>query len=143
MTLVCPAEEQTQARSRDEHDTGWQYRFKRRQCQDCGLLAQCMKTLPAHHGRQVIKNDYEAEYRAAQDFAQTPTYALVRKQHPKIERKLAEIVRYHQGRRTRFRGDWQVAIQYLLTTLVVNLKRIAKLVRSSAQGSLCLSSVQA
>jgi hypothetical protein len=135
LTLVCPAEEETQSRSRNDKNTGWQYHFTLSQCKDCPLLTRCMPNLPAKHGRQVNKNDYEAEYQAAREFAQTDAYVQVRKQHPKIERKLAEIIRYHQGRRTRFRGSWQVAIQYFLTTLVINLKRIVKLL----QGPACLS----
>lgn len=137
--LVCPAEEETHSRSRNDADSGWQFRFTVGQCKGCALLAQCMEKLPAKHGRQVNKNDYEAEYQAAYAFAQTETYRQVRREHPKIERKLAEIIRYHQGRRTRFRGSWQVAIQYLMTTLVVNLKRMVKLLFFTAQAAEDLS----
>ena len=49
-----------------------------------------------------MMNDFTAEYRAARALAQTEAYAQVRKEHPKIERKLAEIIRYHGGRRTRY-----------------------------------------
>ena len=51
----------------------------------------------------------------------------MRRQHPRVERKLADIVRYHGGRRSRYRGQWRVKIQYLLTGLVVNVKRMVKL----------------
>jgi transposase len=137
LTLVCPAEEETQARYRNGLDTSWHFQFTHRQCQACPLLCQCMAKLPATRGRQVNKNDYDAEYQAAREFAQTEAYTQVRQQHPKIERKLAEIIRYHAGRRTRFRGSWQVAIQYLLTTLVVNLKRMVRLLFIPAQASAC------
>jgi hypothetical protein len=90
-----------------------------------------MAKLPSKHGRTVHKNDYEAEYLAARALAETEAYAEVRQAHPKIERKLAEMVRFHGGRRTRYRGAWQVAIQYLLTALVVNIKRMVKLLRSA------------
>ena len=137
--LVCPAEEETRSRTRNGADSAWQFHFKVGQCKGCPLLAQCMEKMPTKHGRHVNKNDYEAEYQAAREFAQTEAYRQVRQQHPKIERKLAEIIRYHHGRRTRFRGSWQVAIQYLMTTLVVNLKRMVKLLRSPAQATGCLS----
>jgi hypothetical protein len=127
LTLVCPAEKETQSRYRNDLDTSWHYQFALRQCRDCPLLDKCMEKLPTKRGRQVNKNDYEAEYQTAREFAQTEVYSQVRQLHPKIERKLAEIIRYHAGRRTRFRGSWQVAIQYLLTTLVVNLKRMVRL----------------
>lgn len=136
LTLVCPGEEETQARSRNDHDTGWQYHFTLGQCKGCRLRDKCMEKLPAKHGRQVSRNDYEAEYRAARQFARTETYTQIRRQHPKIERKLAEIIRYHHGRRTRFRRSAQVAIQYLMTTLVVNLKRMTKLLFTPAQAPL-------
>ncbi len=133
LSLVCPAEEETSTRYRNGLETSWHFQFTHTQCQACPLLSRCMAKLPTERGRQVNKNDYEAEYQAARTFAQTPAYAQVRQLHPKIERKLAEIIRYHAGRRTRFRGSWQVAIQYLLTTLVVNLKRIVKLLSIPAQ----------
>jgi hypothetical protein len=133
--LVCPAEEETRSRYRNAKDTGWQFHFKRSQCKPCALLAKCMQRLPSEHGRTVNKNDYEAEYQAAWELSKTQDYAQVRHQHPQVERKLAEIVRFHGGRRTRYRGSWRVAIQYLLTAMVVNLKRIVKLLWSDAQGA--------
>ena len=129
---ICPAEEETRTRSRNRHDTGWKFYFPPSVCTACPLMAQCMQALPAKSGRCVGMNDFTAEYRAARALAQTEAYAQVRKEHPRIERKLAEIVRYHGGRRTRYRGRWRVAIQYLLTALVVNIKRIVKLVSASA-----------
>jgi hypothetical protein len=129
--LVCPAEEETRSRHRNPKDTAWKFSFRRSQCQPCPLLDKCMAKLPSNHGRTVNKNDYEAEYLAARALAETDAYAAVRQTHPKIERKLAEMVRFHGGRRTRYRGAWQVAIQYLLTALVVNVKRMVKLLRSA------------
>jgi IS5 family transposase len=49
-----------------------------------------------------------------------------------VERKLAEIVRYHGGRRARYRGRDRVNIQFLLTGIVVNIKRIIRLLRAQA-----------
>jgi transposase len=135
LTLICPAEEETQSRYRNGLDTTWHYQYKLRQCRDCALLSQCMQKLPEERGRQVNKNDYEPEYQATRDLAQTKAYSDVRKLHPKVERKLAEIVRFHGGRRTRFWGSRRVAVQYLLTTMVVNLKRIVRLLFTSAPTS--------
>ena len=145
---VLYEEEETRTRSRNSKDTGWKFFFPRSVCVACPLLAQCtqyrtnwvgMQSLPAKSGRCVVMNEFTAEYRAARALAKTEAYAQVRKEHPKIERKLAEIIRYHGGRRTRYRGRWQVAIQYLstswrgrqsvtrVTALVVNVKRMVKL----------------
>lgn len=130
--LSCPNNQATTTRHRNSKDTAWVFHFKRHQCAACPLLDDCMAKLPAKHGRSVSKNDYQAEYEAARHLAQTEAYAQVRQQHPKVERKLAEIVRYHGGRRARYRGRDRINIQFLLTGIVVNIKRIVRLV---AQGT--------
>jgi hypothetical protein len=131
--LTCPGGQQTAAKARNAHNTGWQFTFARRTCATCVLHAQCLAALPQHKGRSVIKNDYQAEYEAARARAQTPPYAAVRRQHPRVERTLADMVCNHAGRRTRYRGRWRVHIQYLLTGRVVNMKRMVKLL--SPQGA--------
>ncbi len=125
--LSCPGGAQTTRRYRNDKDTAWRYEFKRSQCQGCSLLALCMERLPVRYGRRLYKNDYQAEYDAARARAQTPAYAAVRRVHPRIERKLAEIVRYHGGRRCRSRGRWRVRVEYLLRGIVVNVKRMVRL----------------
>jgi transposase len=125
--LTCPGGHQTTHRSRNEPDTGWKYYFKREVCAACPLQAQCLARLPKATGRTVIKNDYVAEYAAARHKAATPTYEAVRRQHPHIERKLAELVQRHGARRARFRGRLRAKIQYLLTGMAVNIKRIVHL----------------
>src|SRR5262249_8284358 len=86
---------------------------------------QCLAT-PQTKSRTVIKNDYEAEYQAAQAKARTPAYAQIRQEHPAIERKLSELVRRHDLRHARYRGLRKVLRQALLTGLAVNLKRLVK-----------------
>ena len=78
-------------------------------------------------------NDYAAEYTAARQKATTPAYQQVRREHPAIERKLAEMVRQHDGRRARYRGRARTRIQYLLTGLVVNVKRMVRLLLEPPQ----------
>jgi len=131
LRLICPNEQETDCRHRNDKDTAWVFHFKRSQCAACPLGDRCLARLPAKHGRSVSKNDYQAEYEAARHLAQTEAYAQVRHQHPKVERKLAEIVRYHGGRLARYRGQMRVKIQYLLTGLAINIKRIVRLL---AQG---------
>ena len=125
--LMCPNEAQTEHRHRNGKDTAWVFQFKPSQCATCPLLDHCLEKLPAKHGRSVSKNDYHAEYEAARQLAQTESYTQVRHQHPKVERKLAEIVRYHGGRLARYRGQMRVKIQYLLTGLAINIKRMVRL----------------
>ena len=116
----------TTQHERNRHDTGVKFRFSKKQCGGCALRAQCL-TKPESKSRSVIKNDYEADYKAAQAKAHTPEYAKVRKEHPAIERKLSELVNRHDLRHARYRGLPKVLWQALLTGLVVNLKRMVRL----------------
>ena len=122
----CPGGATTRRRERAKRRHGWRFRFSPAQCQSCPLRAQCLQPT-TRRGRSVIKNDYEAQYQAAQQRAHTVAYQEVRREHPRIERKLADLIRWHNGRRVRYRGRRRVKIQYLLTAVVVNCKRIVKL----------------
>ena len=87
----------------------------------------------------MCKYNYEAEYQAAQAKSKTPEYAATRKEHPAIERKLAELVQRHDLRHARYRGRAKVLMQSLLTGMVVNLKRMVRLLfapTTSARGTM-------
>lgn len=124
--LTCPHGETTKTRYRDGKDHGWIYHFKTSQCAACPLRSQCLKP-DKRSARQVSKNDFTAQYRAAKQRATTQEYKQIRKEHPAIERKLNELVRWHNGRRVRYRGNLRVKVQYLLLGVVVNCKRIVRL----------------
>ncbi len=128
--LTCPRGETTRTRYRDGKDYAWRYHFRAAQCRDCPLRAQCV-TAKNQSGRQVTKNDYQAHYDAARHRAQTDDYHQVRKVHPAIERKLNELVRWHNGRRVRYRGRLRVQVQYLILAVVVNCKRIVRLLTAA------------
>jgi len=131
----CPGGATTRTRKRAERGHGWRFAFSIPQCRACSVRAQCVKP-DAQRGRTVIKSDYEAQYQRARQRAQTAAYHAVRREHPRIERKLAELVRWHAGRRVRYRGRLKVKIQYVLTALVVNCKRMVKLLALSQQPQL-------
>ena len=132
-TLTCPAGQTTTHHERNGNDTGEKFRFSKKQCSGCTMREKCLAT-PTTRSRSVIKNDYEAEYKAAQAKAQTAEYAKVRKEHPAIERKLSELVNRHGMRHARYRGISKVRRQALATGMVVNLKRIVKLRTQVAAG---------
>lgn len=129
-TLTCPRGATTTSRRRTSRESGWVFQFNRRDCEICPLLKLCMPKLPKHKGRSVHKGEYVAEYAAVRAKAKTARYAEVRKKHPKVERKLAELVRYHGARRARFRGRGKVLLQHLMTALVVNARRFVQLLRA-------------
>jgi hypothetical protein len=141
-TLTCPAGQTTTQYERNAHDTGTKFRFSKKHCGGCPLRAECLAN-PATKSRTVIKNDYEPEYRAAQAKARTPEYARVRQEHPAIERKLGELVNRHDLRHARYRGLPKVRWQGLLTALVVNLKRMVRLLGNAVLPPLAAETVRA
>ena len=133
-TLTCPAGQTTQNRQRNRLDTGMIFRFSKKHCAGCPLRTECLEKTETKF-RSVCKNDYEAEYRAAQAKAKTPEYAATRKEHPAIERKLSELVQRHGMRHAHYRGLAKVLMQGLLTGLVVNLKRMVRLLFAPGAGA--------
>jgi transposase len=125
--VTCPAGQTTRTRSRTRQGTGDRYQFKTSQCLGCVQRHECLENPASKRGRVVIKNDYEAEYKKVEAKAQTPEYRATRRTHPKIERKLGEVARHHGARRASFRGIAKVLTQALMTALVVNVKRMVKL----------------
>ena len=104
------------------------YRFQRTTCQGCPLLSRCIShPLRGPFGRTVCKSDYEAEYRRARQKATTPEYEAIRAEHPKVERKLGEMLNRHGGRRARYWGMDKVLIQELMAGLATNIKRMVRL----------------
>jgi transposase len=126
-TLTCPAGQTTGRRQRNPHDTGWKYRFDGETCAGCPIRERCLGKLSATTGRTVIKNEYEEQYRRMRNKARTAEYAAVRSEHPKIERKLSELVRRHGARRARYRGLAKVLCGQLLAATAANIKRIVHL----------------
>jgi IS5 family transposase len=126
-SVTCPAGQTSRCRDRDSKGRGMVYRFARETCQACPLLEQCMKKPPQKFGRSVRKNDYEEEYRRAREKATTDAYASVRAEHPKVERKLGEVMNRHGGRLARYRGRGKVLIQELMACMAANLKRMVRL----------------
>jgi len=128
--LRCPHGATTKTRYREAKDHGWIYYFKTSQCAACPCRGQCLKP-DKRDARKVSKNDFQAQDLAAKERATTDEYQQMRKEHPAIERKLNELVRWHDGRRVRYRGRLRVKVQYLLLGVVVNCKRIVRLLTAA------------
>ena len=125
--LTCPNGQTTRQRSRTEKNTGYRYVFASRKCAGCPLRSECLENPGSAKGRSVIKNDYESEYGRVKAKAATTAYAEVRREHPKVERKLGELARHHGNRLARYRGRVKVLVQSYLCAWVVNVKRVVKL----------------
>jgi len=125
--LTCPNGQATRRRRRNRQQTSYRYEFGKEQCSGCPLRGECLQNPTSRRGRVVDINDYAAEYRKVEETSRTPQYERTRAEHRKVERKLGEVVRHHDGRRARYWGQAQVHIQVVLTAVVVNVKRMVKL----------------
>jgi hypothetical protein len=95
-------------------------------CASCPLRGRCTR---AAAGRTVTMTAYEAELAAARARQADPDLAAdYRATRPKVERKLAHLVRRrHGGRRVRVRGLARVAADFNLLAAAVNLARLGVL----------------
>jgi Transposase DDE domain/Transposase domain (DUF772) len=95
-------------------------------CTACPLRGRCTS---AQAGRTVTITPYETELAAARGRQADPVRAAdYRATRPKVERKLAHLVRRrHGGRRVRVRGLAKVAADFSLLAAAVNLARLGVL----------------
>lgn len=97
-----------------------------RACAACPLVARCT-TSPV--GRRIAISPHEAHLAAGRVASRDPTWlADYRATRPKVERKLAHLMRRrHGGRRARVRGSAKVGADFALLAAAVNLARLAVL----------------
>jgi hypothetical protein len=95
-------------------------------CAICPLRAQCTD---AKTGRTITISRYEARLAAARTRQTDPVWrADYRATRPKVERKIAHLMRRrHGGRRARMRGQTRIAADFNLLAAAVNLARLATL----------------
>ncbi len=141
--LTCPNGQTTRKKRRTAKDTGTEYTFKNRQCDHCPLREQCLENPQGRHPRRIAINDYESEYQRVKAKVQTPEYQQTRRTHRKVERKLGEVVRHHNARRTAYRGLSKVLTQIALTALVVNVKRMVGLMAEKTSKAIAALPVRA
>jgi Transposase DDE domain len=98
----------------------------RRACQGCPLAAQCTTS---RAGRTISIHRHEALLAQARAWQEDPAWwADYRTTRPKVERKLAHLLRRrHGGRRARVRGLLRVGQDFRLLAAAVNLARLATL----------------
>jgi hypothetical protein len=130
-TVTCPA--RVTAPILPASRGGGRARFGRA-CSLCPLRAACTSSV---HGRVVAIHPQEAELAATRARQRDPAWlADYRATRPKVERKLAHLLRRrHGGRRARVRGLVRVAQDFRLLAAAVNLARLATLgVRHTSVG---------
>jgi hypothetical protein len=95
-------------------------------CQDCALRGQCTAS---KGGRSIRIHPKEETLIRSRQRQKNPAWrANYRATRPKVERKLAHLVRHrHGGRRSRVRGRVRIAHDFALLAAGTNLQRIAVL----------------
>jgi Transposase DDE domain/Transposase domain (DUF772) len=95
-------------------------------CAACPLRGQCTDSKT---GRSITIGHHEAHLTAARTRQQDPAWqADYRATRPKVERKIAHLMRRrHGGRRARMRGRHRIAADFTLLAAAVNLARLATL----------------
>lgn len=129
-TVTCPA---GRTAPLIRHTPGFEARF-RSACATCPLAARCTT---AADGRRVRIGPHEAHLAAGRAASRDPAWlADYRATRPKVERKLAHLMRRrHGGRRARVRGTPKVAADFSLLAAAVNLARLAVLGLTGAAGT--------
>jgi hypothetical protein len=130
-TVTCPAGVTVTIR-RGVHGTG--IACFAEHCATCPLRVQCTD---AAGGRTIRVGEFEAALARARQRQTNPNWqADYRATRPKVERKLAHLMRRrHGGRRARVRGRPNVDADFNLLAATANIARLAALgLRSTATG---------
>ena len=130
-TVTCPAGIAVQFRRGAD---GGGIAYFGANCSTCPLVAECTKS---RAGRTIAIHPYEEALSRARERQRDPEWQSdYRATRPKVERKLAHMMRRkHGGRRARVRGTERVGADFNLLAAATNLARLAVLgVRSNASG---------
>ena len=121
-TVTCPAGRTVRV---IRHAPGFEARF-RSACATCPLARRCTTS---RGGRRIAVGPHEALLAAGRAASRDPGWlAEYRATRPRVERKLAHLVRRrHGGRQARVRGRQKVGADFSLLAAAVNLARLARL----------------
>jgi hypothetical protein len=102
-------------------------------CATCPLAAQCTT---AKNGRVITIGRYEQHLAQGRARSKDPVWlAAYRATRPKVERKIAHLMRRrHGGRRARVRGQAKVAADFSLLAAAANIARLGMLGITSTAG---------
>jgi len=119
--LICPKGYSSVGKTRQED--GYLYYFSSDSCRSCDRRKEC--SLNKDRARIYVGDSHLLYIKAD---SEEKRKAL--KKRKRIEAKFGEAKRHHQMARARYRGRWRVAIQVFMTFIVMNLKRMVKLLKT-------------
>ena len=149
-TVTCPSGEVCTNRKENRSKGGFNFYFAKATCAMCPLREKCLSkgelAAGVRRGRSVYINAYRQLHDAAKVHQETEEHKQAMHKRLAIEHKAAEMLHRHGLRHARYRGLQKMLIQAYLTAVVVNLKRLVKLmkqgkeeVRQPTVGELCLA----
>jgi transposase len=132
-TLTCPAGCVAKCQGRemvfreDQQRKGLIFQFTRKQCEGCELKPLCFTGNSKYLGRSVRVNYYEPLYQQMQQRMESKEGKAAYKKRYRVEHKIADLARYCNMRRCRYRGLARAGIHTLLAAIASNIKRMARL----------------
>ena len=123
-TLTCPRGRTSTTAYRSQSGQGRNFRFTAKQCAGCPLAAACRGAdVPPEHMRQVFISDFRSTLALARTYAQTEDFKADMKLRASIERIIANLVRYHDARYARRRGQGNCQYQAHMNAMAFNLRQ--------------------
>ena len=123
-TLTCPRGRSSTTAYRSQSGQGRNFRFTAKQCAGCPLAATCRGAdVPPEHMRQVFISDFRSTVALARTYAQTEDFKADMKLRATIERIIANLVRYHDARYARRRGQGNCQYQAHMNAMAFNLRQ--------------------
>jgi IS5 family transposase len=126
--VTCPAGNRTMISNYNEKEGTTIFYFKKEICKQCSLKDQCTK----QEGRTITIGKHHGLVMEAKEYNKTQDFKDDMKQRAHIEPKNAEMKRFHGMARARYWGLPKVNVQFIITAIVVNVKRLANVI-----GSVC------
>jgi transposase len=132
-TLTCPAgciaphSKRDLVLTEEVQRNGIVFQFTYKQCCGCELRPLCFKSDSKIHGRCVHLSYYEPYYQEMKARMESEEGKTVYRNRYKIEHKVADLARYCDMRRCRYRGLIKAKTHTLLAAIASNVKRMARL----------------
>ena len=125
--LICPAGYRAEAMSKDDDKLGFDFKFNAAICNGCCFRNEC--TASKENGRRVLLPHTYWDHKEGFEIMASEAYQIMYKeQRYKIERKNADMKKWHGLENARYRGIGKMRIQAYLTALAVNIKKWVKFV---------------
>jgi len=125
----CPNGEVAEGGKWDEETEGWDFYFRKGQCEGCALRERCSK---AKRGRTVFISLYYRDHEDARARKDTPEFVAAQEERLGIERTFAYQQRRAGHKRAHCRGRDRMAIQVFACCFMVNVVRVARARRGAA-----------